>query len=391
MQIVRSHYLSDGKMFNDGRTVDIIRVEREEDFDLLLNNIIRSNYYDNAYFNHHIDYQEGQVKFDAFYLASIIRSIKPKSVLELGCGRGDVLFLLGADKKIKIRGIEFSRDVLENSWPSLEGKLDYGDVLEVCKGYESRKHTFDTYCAFDFWEHLLPRKLHDYIDSLVALAEKDALFFFTIPAFGADKVFGEIFPLELEENREKFNLRLPFDYLNAESTNPPIPAQGHLIWAHSDWWQKQFERHGLVRVERLEQLVHQYFDEHLFYARKSFYIFHLDTPQARRRVTRLLSPGLTSFKKWKIFVEQQELIGFFKKKQEGPFIDHSKLKSTINHAEFQMILDIKEQIERRIWKSPEHKKTGSWIRPFLSRLEHWAYQYFDHYLARQKKRHYRFD
>ena len=98
-----------------------------------------------------------------------------------------------------------------------------------------------------------PERLPEYIDSIVTLAEKEALFFFTIPAFGEDKIFGEIFPLELEENRQKFNQRLPFDYLNAESADPAIPAQGHLIWAHSDWWQKQFEQHGLVRAEGLEQ------------------------------------------------------------------------------------------------------------------------------------------
>jgi SAM-dependent methyltransferase len=390
MRLLKSHYLNDGKLFNDGRPVDLLQIESEDDFDTILSNIISSNYYDGPYFNQHIDYREGRVKFDAFYLASIIKSFKPKSILELGCGRGDVLFLLGLDHKIAVRGIEFSQDVLTTAWPTLTGKVDCGDVLEVCRKLHSQKTNFDTLCAFDFWEHLLPRKLHDYIDSIVALAGKEALFFFTIPAFGEDKVFGEIFPLELEENREKFNQRLPFDYLNAESKDPAIPAQGHLIWAHSDWWQKQFEHHGLLRAEGLEQLVHQYFDEHLFYARKSFYIFHPDTPQARRRMNRLLSPGLTLFKKWKTLVKQQELLWLFEKEQERPFIDHSELKSTMNHAEFHMVLDIKKQIERWIWKSPDHKKTGHWIRPFLSRLEHWAYQYFDHYLAKHKKRHYRF-
>ena len=194
MRILKSTYLSDGKQFNDGRPVDLIRIEGDLDFDALLDNIIQSNYYDLSYFDNHIDYQEGKLKFDAFYLASIMKFFKPKSVLELGCGRGDVLFLMGLDPKVRIQGIEFSRDVLKSTWPPLEGKVDCGDIMEVCKKYNSREITFDTFCAFDLWEHLLPAKLHDYIDSLVTLAEKDALFFFTIPAFGEDKVFGEIFP-----------------------------------------------------------------------------------------------------------------------------------------------------------------------------------------------------
>ena len=123
--------------------------------------------------------------------------------------------------------------------------------------------------------------------------------------------------MELEENREKFNHRLPFDYLNAESLDPAIPANGHLIWAHTEWWQKQFENHGLIRAEELERNIHTYFDEHLFYARKSFYLFHLDTPEARRRVNRLSKNSLTLYRKWKLMVAQQELIGRFIKNQEN--------------------------------------------------------------------------
>ncbi len=219
-----------------------------------------------------------------------------------------------------------------------------------------------------------------------AWRETRPCFFFTIPAFGEDKVFGEIFPLELEENREKFNQRLPFDYLNAESTDPAIPAQGHLIWAHSEWWQKQFEQHGLVRSEGLEQLVHQYFDEHLFYVRKSFYIFHLDTPQARRRINRLLRNSLTLSKKWKILVQQQEILRRFEEREGRSFIDLAELKSTINHAEVFMIAEAKEQIEKWIWKSPEQKKAGKLMRLFLSRI---GKRVYDYYISRFKKSHYR--
>ena len=94
MRITKSHYLNDGKLFNDGRPVDLIHIEKENDFDTLLNNIVSSNYYDGSYFTNHIDYQEEEVKFDAFYLASIIKSFKPKSLFELGCGRGDVLVFI---------------------------------------------------------------------------------------------------------------------------------------------------------------------------------------------------------------------------------------------------------------------------------------------------------
>lgn len=388
MRILKSNLLTDGKLFNDGRPVDLIQVEHEEDFDVLLNNIISSMYYDTSYFDSHIDYREGEVKFDSLYLSSILKFLKPKSLLELGCGRGDVLFLLGLDEEIKIRGIEFSQDVLKKIWPPLSDEVGYGDILEVCKKYYNQKISFDTFCAFDLWEHLHPKKLREYIDSVLSLAKDDALFFFNIPAVGEDGVFGEIFPLELEENREKFNRRLPFDYLNAESLDPAIPANGHLIWAHTEWWQKQFERHGLVRAEELERNIHTYFDEHLFYARKSFYIFRRDSPEARRRVNRLLKNGLTLFKKWKILVKQQEHIRRFENQREKSIIDLNELKLTINHAEFYMILDLKKQIEQWTGKSLRQKNWGRIVRPLLSRLEKRANEYLDDYVGKFKKRHY---
>lgn len=388
MRILKSNYLNDSKLFNDGRPVDLIQIEKEEDYAALLENIINSKYYDLSYFDSHIDYREGEVKFDSFFLSSILKFLNPKSLLEMGCGRGDIIFLAGLDNKVTVRGIEFSRDVLKKVWPPLAGKVDYGDILEVCKNYLPRNITFDTFCAFDLWEHLLPGKLDDYIDSFVALAEQDALFFFTIPAFGEDKVFGEVFPLEFEENREKFDSRSSFDYLIIESLDPPIPVKGHLICAHSEWWQKQFERHGLVRIEALEKNIHSHFDEHLFYARKSFYVFSLDSREARRRVKRLLKNGLTFFKKWKILAEQQELIRRFENREERSFVDRNEIKSTINHAEHYMILDIKKQIEQWTWKSLRQKKIGLLVRPVLSRLETRAIKYFESYLRRYKIEHY---
>ena len=67
MRILKSNLLTDGKLFNDGRAVDLIQIEDERDYDTLLSNIINSNYYDSAYFNNHIEYPEGRVKFDALF------------------------------------------------------------------------------------------------------------------------------------------------------------------------------------------------------------------------------------------------------------------------------------------------------------------------------------
>jgi SAM-dependent methyltransferase len=390
MRILKSNLLTDGKLFNDGRPVDLIQIENEKDFDTLLNNIINTGYYDTSYFDNHIDYKEGQVKFDSLFLSSILKFLRPKSLLELGCGRGDVIFLIGLDSEVKVRGIEFSQDVLKKVWPRLRNKVNYGDILEACNEYNKQGMTFDTFCAFDLWEHIHPNKLHDYIDSVIALAQKDALFFFNIPAVGEDRIFGEIFPLELEENRGKFNQRLPFDYLNAESIDPAIPANGHLIWAPTEWWQKQFEQHGLFRAEALERNVHQYFDEHLFYARKSFYLFHLNTPEARQRINKLTRKDLTLYRKWKLLVAQQEAIGCCIPDRKKSFIDLEELKLTIHHAEFYMILDLKKQIERWTVPSRSEDKKRVWFRIPLILTDKLAKKVLDVYVRRYKKHHYLF-
>jgi len=388
MRFLKTHYLNDGKLFNDGRPVDLIQIEKEEDYQTLLTNILLSGYYNHSYFDRHIDYREETVKFDAFFLSSILRFLRPKSMLEMGCGRGDMLFLLGLDRRVHVQGIEFSPDVLETIWPPLAGKVICGDILEVCQQPLLQTRRFDIFCAFDLWEHIPPGKLSEYIASFVALAEKDALFFFTIPAFGEDRVFGEVFPLEFEENRERFSKRLPFDHLIVETTDPPIPVKGHLICAHTDWWQKQFETHGLIRQEGLERNIHTFFDEHLFYARKSFYVFSLNTPEAHQRINRLKERRLTLFRKWKLFVAVQEDIERVLQKEEKSFIDLKELKLTVNHAEFYMLLDLRKRLKKWVGQPPEGGKPRLVGRIWRSLTDRIIERFLDIYLRTYKKRHY---
>jgi cyclopropane fatty-acyl-phospholipid synthase-like methyltransferase len=388
MRLLKSHLLDDGKLFNDGRPVDVIQIEREGDFDILFENIIRSGYYDQSYFDSHIHYQEGQVKFDSFHLASILSFFQPAALLELGCGRGDILFLLNMGGKMKVRGIEFSQDVLNRVWPSIREEVRRGDVLEVCRKERQKGLSYDTFCAFDLWEHLHPQRLHGYIEAVVALAEKDALFFFNLPAIGKDRVFGEIFPLELEENRGKFNKKLPFDFLNAESLEPAIPANGHLIWAHTEWWEKQFESHGLVRAEALEKDIHRAFDEHLFYARKSFYLFHLDASAARKRVQKLAGQTISLHRKWKLMVEQQKRMGPLINKGDKPIIDLEELKLTLNHAEFYMSQDLKKRIGDWLGIYGPEKRKGALNRRISSLTDKTINKVLHVYLKALKKRNY---
>ena len=112
-----------------------------------------------------------------FFLAAIIAFLKPRSLLELGCGRGDVLFLLSLLDQFRIQGIDLSRDILEKAWPPLAPNLACGELLEIFEAFHKKGLRFNTFCGFDIWEHLHPARLHDCISAMTALSEKDALFF----------------------------------------------------------------------------------------------------------------------------------------------------------------------------------------------------------------------
>jgi hypothetical protein len=89
------------------------------------------------------------------------------------------------------------------------------------------------------------------------------------------------------ENRQDFNQRTPFRYLWAEKTEPPIPASGHLIWAHTEWWEARLQELGLERVPELERGLHAVHDAWLPHSVRAFYVLRR-AGRAGTRVERAL-------------------------------------------------------------------------------------------------------
>ena len=287
MRILESHYLNDGRLFNDGRAATLIQIQDPSDYDLLLDNIANSGYYGEEYFQRNLSHQSGQIKHENLSLAEIVHLLNPGSLLELGCGWGDVLYLLSLAGHEDILGLDISQEAAQSAPAELRGKIQVGGLLESCRDLTSQGRRFDTIAGFDIWEHLHPDQLSTHIAALNDIATDDAVMFFIIPAFGTDRVFGEKHPLEFEENRPAFDERRPFDFLMAESLDPPIPNLGHLIWAHSEWWEEQFKAQGLHRAEELEQGLHRLFDPYLFRAQQSFFVLSRETEAAAQRIDRL--------------------------------------------------------------------------------------------------------
>jgi SAM-dependent methyltransferase len=281
MELIQTRFLNDGQLFNRGQPATLIRIQGSGDYDLLLSNIVRSKYYDAEFFRRHSGcYDKRRPRpLPSFLLAAthvgviaqMVAALGPRRVLEVGSGRGEVLTVLSR-LGVEAKGIDFSPVAGDDLPPHLREHLLHGDIRERCEQLLARGERFDTLCGFDIWEHLHPCQLASYLEALLRVATEDAAFFFVIPAFGEDRIFGSQFPLEFEENRAAFESERPFDHLLLERSDPVIPAAGHLICAPAQWWERTFVAHGLHRLEALERQLHRAFDHALPHSLRSFFV-----------------------------------------------------------------------------------------------------------------------
>jgi SAM-dependent methyltransferase len=278
-----TRYLDDGRGYNHGQPVQVVQIEDPEDYDALLAHIVETDYYGEGYLDRHSGQVDERFTDHFWWIGEAIRAMAPRSVLELGCGRGDVLLVAQHVTGAQVSGIDFGNSARSRMWPTVAPGFRLGDIVEVLESWDGP--SVDLVCGFDIWEHLHPSSLDRCVELVMACSTPDARFFFVVPAFGDDAVFGEVFPLELEENRPAFERREPFRYLIADKEVPTIPAAGHLTWAHTDWWTELFERHGLRRCVEDEQVLHQVLDPMVPASVRAFYVFAKEgaTPAPLRR------------------------------------------------------------------------------------------------------------
>jgi hypothetical protein len=286
----RTRYLDNGLGFNHGQEVTVIEIEDDDDLDALMDYIVESDFYGQAYLRRQAGHVDDRMPAHFWWLAEMVATLAPRLVLDIGCGRGDVLRILQDERAVAVAGIDFGSALRSLLWPSLHGSFHAGAILDVLRDW--RGPAYDVGCGFDIWEHLRPRTIDATITQLVAHSTDDALFLFVIPAFGADAVFGEQFPLELEENRQAFDEHIPFRHLLADGSDERVPAAGHLTWAHTEWWVRQFAQQGLVREPALERAIHRVVDPHIPHSIKSFYVFRRPTAAAQARVRSLSTERL---------------------------------------------------------------------------------------------------
>ena len=293
MKLIESKYIGGGPAYHRGMECLLAKMEEDSDFDRLWDDIIKSGLYGKEYFDKITGNRK--ISADNILTAAIMDFLAPKKLLEIGCGAASDLLAITLFGKAETLGVDFSEDIIKDCWPGLENRLRCGDVAQILGQLRMDGERFDMIMALDIWEHFTPGGLAAQIQAVAGASTEDALFFFVIPAFGEDKIFGEIFPLEFEENRNAFGSPAPFDHIPLISKERPIPKSGHLILARSDWWERQFNAHGLVRAMELEIAIHKYFGPYMFYARRTFYVFRKSSPAAEARVARLAAKGRITF------------------------------------------------------------------------------------------------
>jgi SAM-dependent methyltransferase len=346
MRIVKSHYLNDGKLFNQGQSADLILVEDAGDFDQMLVNIAETNFYDGDYLQNNLGYSAASLKVENLALAAIVQLLGAQGTLEMGCGKGDVIFLLNQRGHPEVRGLDVSPQIVAQAWPEIRDRVDCGDLLQLAPRYREKSLRFHTFCGFDIWEHLHPARLHQYIDTMLELAEEDAVFFFVVPGYGEDRVWGELFPMEFEENRPCFDQRVPFNHLLAANGERPIPVNGHLTWAHTEWWEKLFVGHGLVRCDHWETDIHNHFNGFLHWSLQSFYIFRRDNRAAKRRESRINRRGLNPFRAWHEMYLLQRAVRRHEKQLGRTIADPNLMEVLADTNQEKMLLDMNYAIEQ---------------------------------------------
>ena len=101
--------------------------------------------------------------------------------------------------------------------------------------------------------------------------------FTNIPAYGEDEIFGEVFEINLASWGASADRGEPFTLLPTDEFG--FPHHGHLIFAATSWWRRQFEAVGFVRQPTIELALHGRYAAYFRGAspsRLAFYVFAKD-------------------------------------------------------------------------------------------------------------------
>lgn len=267
---------------DSGQSILVFDAASAADFDWLESAIIANRYYE----------EPGvwilEVDFDKRLVAEMIAAFAPQAALELGTAAGAVLECLD-DLGIAAEGVEISAMAIARAAERIRPRIHHGDLLAL-----DLPPKFDLVFGLDVFEHLNPNKLDAYIARMAAITREDGFLFCNIPAFGADAVFGTVFPFYVDGWEEQARQGGLLRTLHVEETGYPI--HGHLTWASAPWWVARFAAAGFSRDIEIERALHRKYDGYMTKrspARCAYFVFGKPASSARRAdiVRRISEPS----------------------------------------------------------------------------------------------------
>lgn len=111
-----------------------------------------------------------------------IKSIIPNSkikILDLGFGQGYIEELLSKNKSYELYGIDISSTAVKRAKKKFKGNFITGDISEVQKIY--KKNSFDVILALELIEHISPRKIFNFYNTLNTLLKPNGILIVSTP------------------------------------------------------------------------------------------------------------------------------------------------------------------------------------------------------------------
>ena len=252
----------------------------------LYERVVHGDFYGEDYYRYPDSNEESAIYYDdsddkRTMAGLLVTSFGPSRSLEVGCAMGLMVKAMRA-YGVDAEGIDFSNWCVEHASDQVREWVRWGDVLKL----EPPERPYDLVLALDVLEHLPPEQVPVALANIAAALRPGGIAFAVIPAYGPNEFGPEIFRLERDSWKRDAALGIPF--LDLPLDDKGRPHLGHLTHATIGWWEGAFARAGLLRLGRVERLLHERYDSIIAFARRSFFVFVKAGSFGRWRTSRRL-------------------------------------------------------------------------------------------------------
>lgn len=111
-----------------------------------------------------------------------LKLLKNKTILDIGCGRGELALWLVKNGAKKVVGIDYSKSAIilsnylkKQQDPKIKNRLDY--FVMNAKDINQLKDSFDIVIMTEVYEHLYPEELDIVFNNVKTILKKDGIFY----------------------------------------------------------------------------------------------------------------------------------------------------------------------------------------------------------------------